>query len=157
MPIYFRGNYMTAARASYGVLSRDNMNFGLSLGYGNTLETMGYKLLTSQPRRMALGGIDLTLLRDNFEHRFDFLAGKWIGEETYALLYRFGVNLGQEGRLKLEAQPMLWKFGEERNYQLSACFSFLATPDLTLRLGYTYDHKTNDNMVVMQLYYYRPI
>ena len=157
MPVYFRGNYMTAARASYGVLSRDNMNLGLSLGYGKTLETMGYKLLTQEPRQMTLGGLDFTFLRNNLEHRIDFLGGRWQGEETYAMLYRFGVNLGQEGRMKLEAQPMLWKFGGENNYQLSGCFSFLATSDLTLRLAYTYDHKTSDNAVVMQIYYYRRI
>ncbi len=33
---------MAAARVSYGVLSRDNITSGFSLGYGNTLDTMGY-------------------------------------------------------------------------------------------------------------------
>ena len=98
---------MTAARVSYGVLSQDNMNLGFSLGYGNTLDTMGYKLRDPEPRRMTLAGLDFTLLRNNLEHRFDLLAGKWLGEETYALFYRFGVNLDQEGRLKIEAQPTL--------------------------------------------------
>ncbi len=129
------GNYMTAARASYGVLSQDNMNLGFSLGYGNTLDTMGYELRDPEPRRMTLAGLDFTFLRNRFEHRFDFLAGKWLGEKTYALFYRFGVNLDQEGRFKIEAQPTYWKFGEERNYQLSFCFSVLATSDLTVRLG----------------------
>jgi len=36
MPVYFKGNYMTAARVSYGVQSRDNFNLGFSLGYGYT-------------------------------------------------------------------------------------------------------------------------
>jgi len=27
MPIYFKGNYMTAARVSYGVQSRDNLTW----------------------------------------------------------------------------------------------------------------------------------
>jgi hypothetical protein len=157
MPVYVRDNYMTAARASYGVLSRDNMNLGFSLGYGNTLDTMGYKLREPEPRRMALAGLDFTLFRNNFEHRFDVLAGKWLGENTYGLFYRFGVNLDQEGRLKIEAQPAYWKFGEEKNYQLSLCASFLATSNLTIRAAYTYDDNANDNRVVMQLYYYRPV
>ncbi len=156
MPVYFRDNYMTSARGSYGVLSRDNWNLGFSLGYGNTLDTMGYNLREPEPRRMALAGLDFTLLRNNFEHRIDLLGGKWLGENTYALFYRLGVNLDQEGRLKIEAQPTYWKFGEERNYQLSLCVSFLATSNLTLRAAYTYDDKANDNRVVMQLYYYRP-
>jgi hypothetical protein len=66
-------------------------------------------------------------------------------------------NLGEEGRFKIEAQPAYWKFGEERNYQLSGCISFLATSDLTIRLAYTYDHLANDNRVVLQLYYYTPV
>ena len=157
MPVYFKGNYMTAARVSYGVLSQDNVNVGFSLGYGSTLDTMGYKLRDPDPRQMTLAGLDLTLLRNNLEHRFDFLAGKWLGEETYALFYRFGVNLDREGRLKIEGQPTYWKIAGEENYQLSLCVSVLATSNLTLRTAYTYDHVTNDNRVVLQLYYYRPI
>jgi hypothetical protein len=73
------------------------------------------------------------------------------------MFYRFGINLDREGRLKIEAQPTYWKFGEERNYQLSLCVSALATSDLTIRLGYTYDHLANDNRIVLQLYYYTPV
>jgi hypothetical protein len=158
MPVYFKGgNYMTAARVSYGVQSQDNFNLGFSLGYGSTLDTMGYTLRDPDPREMRLAGADLTILRDNLEHRFDLLAGTWLGKDTYSLFYRFGVNLDQEGRLKIEAQPTYWKFGEEKNYQLSLCFSSQVTSNLTVRLGYTYDHNADDNRVLLQLYYYRPI
>jgi len=157
MPVYFKDNYMTAGRVSYWVLSKDNMNLGFSLGYGNTLDTMGYKLRDPEPRQMTLAGLDFTFLRNNFEHRFDLLAGKWLGEKTYALFYRFGVNLDQEGRFKIEAQPSYWRLGEERNYQQSFCFSFLATSNLTVRLAYFYDRNEKDNRVVLQLYYYRPV
>jgi hypothetical protein len=158
MPVYFKGgNYMTAARVSYGVQSQDNFNVGFSLGYGSTLDTMGYTLRDPEPREMRLAGADLTILRDNLEHRFDLLAGTWLDKDTYGLFYRFGVNLDQEGRLKMEAQPTYWKFGEEENYQLSLCFSSQVTSNLMVRLGYTYDDNTNDNRVLLQLYYYRPI
>jgi hypothetical protein len=158
MPVYLdRDNYMTAGRISYGVLSQDNFNIGFSLGYGNTLDTMGYNLRNPEPRRMALGGADLTILRNNFEHRFDFLAGQWLGETTYALFYRFGVNLDPEARLKLEAQPTYWKTGSEENYQMSLGLSAAATSNLTIRFMYTYDHQPEDNRVLLQLYYYLPI
>ncbi len=158
MPVLFKGgNYMATARASYGVLSQDNFNVGFSLGYGKTLDTMGYDLRDEEPRRMTLAGLDFTLLRNRFEHRFDFLAGKWLDEKTYALFYRLGVNLGQEGRFKIEAQPTYWKLGDEKNYLLSCCFSVLATSNLTVRLGYFYDYNQKDNRVVLQLYYYRPV
>jgi hypothetical protein len=154
MPVYFKGNYMTAARASYGVLSQDNFNVGFSLGYGETLDTMGYKLRDSEPKLMKLAGLDLAFLRNYFEHRFEALGGRWLGEETYAFLYRFGINLSQEGRLKIEAQPIYWKISGKENYQFSFCISALATSDLTVRLAYTYDDSTYDNRVVLQLYYY---
>jgi len=157
MPIYLKGNYMTAARVSYGVLSQDNFNAGFSLGYGQTLDTMGYKLRDPEPGQMSLAGADLTVLRNNFEHRFDLLAGKWLGNDTYALFYRFGVNLFPEGQLKIEAQPTYWKTGDEKNYQLSLCLSSLVTSNLTVRLDYTYDHNARDNRGLMQLYYYMPI
>ena len=157
MPVYFKGNYMSAARVSYGVLSQDNLNLGFSLGYGYTLDTMGYKLREGDPQLMKLASLDFTILRNRFEHRFDLLAGKWLGEETYALFYRLGVNLDSEGRLKVEGQPTYWKIAGAENYQLSFCLSLLATSNLTARLGYTFDHVTNDNRVLLQLYYYRPI
>jgi hypothetical protein len=157
MPFLLKGNYMTTARVSYGVLSKDNMNLGVSLGYGKTLDTMGYKLRDQDPREMRLAGVDLTILRNNLEHRFDLLAGKWLGEYTRAMSYRFGVNLDPETRMKIEAQPTYWKFGEDKNYELALCFSFLATSNLTARMMYTYDDNEKDNRVIMQLYYYRPI
>ena len=157
MPVYMKGNYMTAARVSYGVQSQDNFNLGFSLGYGSTLDTMGYRLRDPEPLQMRLAGVDLTILRNNLEHRFDLYAGTWLDKDTYAMSYRFGVNLDQEGRLKIEAQPTYWKFGEENDYQLALCFSSQVTSNLTVRLGYTYDHNTDDSRVILQLYYYRPI
>ena len=99
----------------------------------------------------------MTFLRDNMEHRFDVLAGKWLDQDGYALFYRFGINLDQEERLKIEAQPTYWKFGEDSNYQMSLCVSAKATSNLTIRTAYVYDDITNDNRFLLQLYYYRPI
>jgi hypothetical protein len=158
MPLRVTGNnYMTAARVSYGVLSRDNFTAGFSLGVGRTLDTIGYTVLDSEPLRMQLAGADLTVLRDNLEHRVELLGGTWLDKNTYALLYRFGANLDQEGRLKIEAQPAYWKTGEEKDYQLALCFSILVTSTLTVRTMYIYDDLTNDNRILVQLYYYSPI
>ncbi len=157
MPVQLKGNSMTAARVSYGVQSRDNFNLGFSLGYGDTLDTMGYRLRDPEPRQMRLAGVDLTMLRNNLEHRFDLYAGRWLDQDTLAVSYRFGVNADQEGRLKIEAQPSYWKFGEEYDYELALCLSSQVKSDLTARLGYTYDHNTDDHRVLLQLYYYLPI
>jgi len=157
MPVYMKGNYMAAARISYGVQSQDNFNLGLSVGYGSTLDTMGYRLRDSEPLPMRLGAVDLTILRNNLEHRFDLYAGTWLDKDTYAMSYRFGVNVDQEGRLKIEAQPTYWKFGEEKDYELALCLSSQVTSNLTARLGYSYEHNRDDNRVILQLYYYRPL
>ncbi len=157
MPVRFKGNYMTAARISYGVQSRDNFNVGFSLGYGNTLDTMGYRLRDPEPRPMQLAGVDLTVLRDNLEHRFDVYAGRWLDQETLAASYRLGINIDQEGRYKIELQPTYWKFGEESDYEAALCLSNQVTSNLTLRLGYTYGQKRDDHRVLLQLYYYLPI
>jgi hypothetical protein len=157
MPVYMKGNYMTAARISYGVQSQDNFNLGFSVGYGNTLDTMGYRLRDPEALPMKLGAVDLTILRNNLEHRFDVYAGTWLDKDTYAMSYRLGVNVDQEGRLKIEAQPTYWKFGEEKDYELALCLSSQVTSNLTTRLGYSYDHSRDDNRITLQLYYYRPL
>ncbi len=157
MPVYAKGNYMTAARISYGVQSQDNFNLGFSLGYGYTLDTMGYRLKDPEPLSMKMAGVDLTVLRNNLEHRFDLYAGTWLDKNLRAVSYRFGINVDQEGRLKLEAQPSYWKLGEEEDYQMALCVSSQATSNLTVRLGYTYDHVLNDSSVILQLYYYLPL
>ena len=107
---------------------------------------------------MRLAGADLTILTNNLEHRFDLLAGKWLGSDVRAVSYRFGVNLDQEGRFKIEFQPTYWKYrGNEENYQTALCFSYLVTSTLTVRTEYIYDYQMSDNRFLLQIYYYSPI
>jgi hypothetical protein len=157
MPAYLNGNYMATTRVSYGVLSQDNYNIGISLGYGNTMNTMGYDVIDPTPLQMKMAGVDLAYLRDNFEHRFEFLAGQWLGSDTYAFLYRLGMNLGPENRYKIEAQPAYWKNGNDTDLQLNLCFSAQMTSNLTLRLAYTNDRNTTENLFLLQLYFYMPL
>jgi len=156
MPIYLRGNYMLAGRVSYGVLNEENYSLGLSAGYGRPLDTMGYQLREPDPEKMRLAGVDYAFLRDNLEHRFDAQAGEWLGQDTVALMYRLGVLFGPEQRMKIEAQPTYWRSGGE-NWLMSLCFSALATPDLTFRIMYEYDHDEDDHRALVQLYYYKPV
>jgi len=156
MPVYFKGNYMLAARVAYGVLNEDNYTLGLSAGYGRTLDTMGYELRASDPLSMRLVGSDFTFLRNNLEHRFDLLAGKWLGQDTVASMYRLSYLFGSEQRMKIELQPTYWWAGGE-NWLFSACFSALVTPDLTFRTMYEYDHNSDDHRAIAQLYYYLPL
>lgn len=156
MPVRLGGNYMAAARASFGVQSQENFNLGFSVGYGDTLDTMGYRIREAEPLRMRLIGVDLTVLSDNLEHRIDFYSGTWLGEDTFAVSYRLGLNLDPEGRLELEAQPTYWRVAAESGYELAACLSSLLTSNLTARLAYTYASDPRDHRLLMQLYYYLP-
>ncbi len=164
MPFYtgrrgipFNSHSMAASRISYGVLSRDNFSTGFSLASGRTLNTVGYTLVDREPRRMQLAGTDVTLLRDNLEHRIELYHGEWLGNSLNAVSYRLGINLDDEGRYKIEAQPVYSKFAGEKDSQGSLCFSVRATSNLTVRTEYLYDSLLNENRFLLQLYLYHPI
>jgi len=154
MPLEFDGNYLVSARASYGVLSRDNYSLGFSAAYGKPLETMGYEKMMPDPIKTFLVGTDITHFWNNLENRFEIAAGEKMDEATYAFLWRIGLNFLDEDRLKVEAQPVYWKSGQDWLYELSGCLSYRATSDITLRTMYTYDSQMNDNRVVFQIYWY---
>lgn len=153
MPIRLEGNYLLAGRVSWGVLNEDNFNVGVSIGYGKTLDTMGYQVRDLDPKRAVVGGLDVTVFRDALEHRFDLLAGEWLGKDTVAVMYRLTWAIDPEGRTKLEVQPAWWNSGE-RTWLLSLCASHLLTADLTARLMYEYETRRDAQRVVLQLYWY---
>jgi hypothetical protein len=155
MPIHLKGNSLLSGRISRGILSQDNYNLGLSAAYGEVLETMGYHLLDPDPSELILGGLDFAYLWENLENRCEVLLGKRRGKATHALFWRAGINLWEEGRLRLEIQPIYWKIGGEWNYQLYGGISFQATADLALRASVRYDRQTNDQRLVFQVYYYK--
>jgi hypothetical protein len=154
MPLEFDGNYLISARISKGVLNRDNYNIGFSSSYGKPLDTIGYEVIMPEPIKTFLVGTDFTYLWNNIENRFEAVAGEKENENTYAFLWRIGVNLLDEDRLKLEAQPVYRYIGGDWNYEISGCLSYKLTSDITLRSMYTYDGEMNDNRVVFQIYWY---
>jgi hypothetical protein len=157
MPIYFKGNHLAAARISKGTLNQDNYNLGFSLSYGKTLDTMGYHLMNDEPMRFAMVGTDFTYLWNNLESRMEVMGGRNKDEESYSAFWRIGINLLDEGRLRLEIQPAMWRIVSDRNYQISAGPSFMLTGDISLRAMYQYDHNTDDHRVIVQIYYYRKL
>ena len=155
MPIYFKGNYLASARISKGVLEQANYTIGLSAAYGEVLETMGYELMSPDPMPFRMGSVDLAYLWTRYENRIELMAGEKMDEPSYALFWRFTVNLLEENRLKLEAQPILWKEMGESSYTLSAGLSYQATADLAVRAIYRYSDTEKENAFVAQVYYYR--
>lgn len=155
MPLYFKGNHLTAGRISKGILNQDNYTLGLSLAYGKTLETMGYHLMEPDPMQFVIAGGDFTYFWHNLENRLEFFVGKKKEKDAFALFGRSEVNLLEEGRLKLGFQPIYWKIGDTWNYQVSLGTSFQISGDLTIRSLYQYDHAREDQRIVFQIYYYK--
>jgi len=157
MPIRFDGNYLASARISKGFLNQDNYNIGLSVSGGKTLGVMGYEIMDHEPRRVALAGADASYFWDLFETRVEVMGGENRDENAFAAFFRGGVNLMEEGRLKLEFQPVYTRLEGDDNYQMAAGASYILTGDITLRSMYLYDHDMDNYNVVLQIYLYKKV
>ncbi len=155
MPLYFKGNFLAAARVSKGVLARDNYSLGLSLAHGNILETMGYTLVEPEPFSWSAAGIDASYLWRNLENRAEILFGRRDGAGMFLLFWRSGLALLEEGRLKVEVQPVLMRSAGAWDYSLGSGLSYLLNADLAGRFMVFYDHDRRDARFVVQLYYYK--
>lgn len=157
MPLHFKGNFFLAGRYSKGVLDQDNYNVGLSAGYGKILDVMGYHLISDEPIQFAMSSIDITWRRNNLEHRLEFMLGDRGSFGAFLLFWRTGMGLLEEGRLKIEAQPVLLIANQKTNIQFSAGVTYLASGDWTFRAMVMYDKETKDSRIVFQVYGYKGI
>jgi len=155
MPLYFKGNYLAALRFSSGVLARDNFSIGASLAGGNVLETIGNNLIDAAPRSLAVAALDATYLWRNLENRVEVLAGRKAGSNIVLLFWRSGLNLMDDGRLKLEAQPSLMRTDGAWTCRLAGGVTYQVTADLSLRSMVQYDNGQKDARFVVQVYYYK--
>jgi hypothetical protein len=155
MPLYFKGNFLAAARVSKGVLARDNYSVGLSLAHGDILETMGYTLVEPEPFSWSAASIDASYLWRNIENRAEILFGRRDGSGIVLLFWRAGLALLDEGRLKVEVQPVVTRGTGAWDYSLGSGLTYLLNADLAGRLMVFYDHGRRDARFVVQLYYYK--
>jgi hypothetical protein len=155
MPLYFKGNYLAAARVFKGVLARDNYSVGLSLSYGRILETMGYTLVDPEPFAWSSVGLDGTYVWRNLENRAELAFAKREGDVFFQFFWRAGLSLLDEGRLKVEVQPYLATSGEELEYALASGLTYLLNADLAGRFMVYYDHERRDVRFAVQLYLYK--
>jgi hypothetical protein len=157
MPLRFEGNYLASARISKGFLRQDNYSLGFSLAHGETLHTMGYEVMHDEPMELSLAGLDFSYLWDNYEARFEAMGGTSMDEDAYALFARFGVNLLDEGRLKLEIQPEYSKIGDADGFEFAAGPAYQLTDEITLRAMYQYDELEDEQRAIFQVYYYSKV
>ncbi len=155
MPLVLKGNYFLAARVSWGISERDNHSLGFSAGGGNILEVMDTHSMSEESLPFYALGADVTLFRDNLESRLEVIAGRRDGRPAAALMWRGGLGLLEENKLKFELQPVVLRTGGAIHVRLAGGVSFLAGADWTLRGMVHYDREMKDTLVVLQVYYYK--
>lgn len=157
MGLRLDGNVLVAARISGGVLDRDNFSLGLSAAAGDVLETMGYKLMEGGPVPFRCLSLDGSHRWRNLETRAEILAGEKNGRDVLALFGRLGVLFLDEGRLRVDFQPVALRAAGEWETRLAAGLSYQATADLALRGLVLRDSGRRDTRVVLQVYFYKPL
>jgi len=157
MPIYFLDNYLLAGRIGYGVLNEDNYTVGFTAVSGEVLSTVGYHLMNHETSSMNMVGADLRYLWRNIELNFDYLHGTKEKTDIDALMWRTTLNFLEENKLKLDIQPVWVVSDQNWNYKLAAGLSYQVTPALTVRTLLEKDHDSNDQIAILQFYYYKNI
>jgi len=157
MSLRMKRNWLVAARLAKGVLEKDNFNIGLSFGFGKILDVMGNYLLSDTLLPIRMAELDMTWVYNNWENRIELALGDRQLGPVLAVLWRLGLNLLSENRLKLEVQPALLMDEDRRNLNFSAGLTFLANADWTLRAMYLYDRRFRDSQLVFQIYFYKGI
>lgn len=160
------GNYMLAGRASYGVFEQDNYSIGMTVQKGLNLVAMGYhfhKTPDSPDGKLhpqSFAGIDMQGRINNLESAVDLYYGEFLYSEAYSILWRNGLNLLPEEKLKAEGQGV-WRLFEGKHYvDYSGGLAFKLTPDLTLSAMYNWHDHTDGKdyyKVIGQIYYYKQL
>lgn len=155
MPLLFKKNYLTSFRISHGILEEQNYSYGFSLGYGQTLNTMGYELVDSRLHSLRAIGFDLTYLYTRFENRWDLILGQYSAHTAALIFWRSGINLLPENKLKFEIQPVYTLKNGTSNFSFASGLSYQLTSFTTARAMYQFDHDSGAQSVVFQVYYYK--
>ncbi|MDR0676836.1 MAG: hypothetical protein LBF97_07360 [Elusimicrobiota bacterium] len=154
MPLKSEGNWLFTSRISKGVLNFNNYNIGASIMYGQKLDTMGYKLMDDDLKKVSLIGFDFAYNHNNIEHKTEIDFGEKDKKDAFAGLYRLSINLLEENRLKLDGQYVYTKDEKNDNFYLGCGVSYKITSDITTRIMYEFENDMNDKKIVGQLYYY---
>lgn len=155
MPLHFKGNYLAAARVSRGVLARDNYSLGLSLAQGRVLETMGYTLVDPEPVAWTAAGVDVSHVWRNLENRAEIILGRRGGAGDMLFFWRTGLAFLEEGRLRIEAQPVFARRAGSWNSVFAAGLTYLLNADLAGRVMVLHDRDRRDTRFAVQLYFYK--
>lgn len=157
MSLKFDRNYLLAGRISYGVLARDNYSFGLSAFTSRVIQEMESPESASNPVSWSGISLDTSYFWLNWETRLEANLGRRAGQPWHLFFLRQGLNLLDEGRLKLEAQLSFLKHAAGWTYLAATGVSYRLNSDLALRAMFLYDQQQKSSRLALQVYYYRNI
>ncbi len=157
MSLKFHRNYLLSGRISYGVLARDNYNFGFSAFTGRVLDEMEAEEPMPGPVPWSGISFDAAYFWLNWETRLEVNLGRRSGQPWHLVLLRQGLNLLDEGRLKLEAQLGFFQHGSGWNCVAGPGLTYRLNSDLALRTMFLYDGQAKSSRLALQIYYYRNI
>ena len=157
MDLAFNGGFLAAGRISTGIAARDNYNVGLSLAVGRIAEPMADMESGAGPSSWTQASLDATMFRGGLETRCEASVVRAYDGTRLLFLVRQGVNLLDEGRLKLEAQPAVRRMAGNWRFLPSVGLTYIISPDLTARAMLSRDPAMGGTRIVVQLYYYRAL
>ncbi|MGB9907770.1 MAG: hypothetical protein ACPLRR_10350 [Candidatus Saccharicenans sp.] len=157
MDLKFDRNYLLAGRVSYGVLARDNYSFGFSAFTGRVLADMESPEPADGSVPWTGISFDTTYFWLNWETRLEANLSHRAGQPWHLLFLRQGLNLLDEGRLKLEAQLSFLKHADGWTSLAGTGVSYRLNSDLALRAMFLYDGEQKSSRLALQIYYYRNI
>jgi len=175
MGIRANGNWLVTSRASYGVLSYDNYNIGVSGMAGQKPDVVGYKIMDNRQvivsehmghgnssyevidkrlKETALFGLDFSFNTGRFEHKTEFNIGEKDKKRALAGFYRLALNFLEENRLKIEGQYVYTEQEKTRDHALGAGITFKLNAWLTSRIMYEWQKEMKEHKLIAQLYLY---
>jgi len=171
MGMHFKGNYLLSGRIGLGETALTDYNLGLSVLYGDVVDTTdGRKLRSNNLTTKKRIGIDATYLYRSFDIKGEVdygmdneksvryahdVAGTWV-QVSYIL--------PEYQRLHIEAQQENWFYnlseGERYDSTITAGLSYKLNGAIRLRIYYARDlymtSGLSDQRIMAQYYYYYP-
>lgn len=164
MKLYSNRNYLMAGHVSYGVLNQDNYTIGATVQHGKVLETAGYHIMHNKKlHEETYTGIDVGYRYNNLDSVIDTYAGTFYPESTndhmkaWAIMWRTGVQLLPEEKLKLEGQLGWWQIIKKHHTDYATGLTWKMNADWAIRVMYDYHVLTKESKTFVQVYYYKSL
>ena len=171
MGMHFKGNYLFAGRIGLGETALTDYNFGLSVLYGDVVNTTGGRKLSSDnlttKKRI---GIDATYLYRSFHIKGEVDYGRDNDKsarqthDVFGTWVQVSYTIPDYQKLHVDVQQESWFYnlsdGEKHDSTITGGFSYKLNGAIRLRIYYARDlymtSGLSDQRIMAQYYYYYP-